>query len=71
MNTEITTAMIALLGTAIGTFGGIITSSKLTIYRIEQLEKKMEKHNSVMERTLILEEKLKTVCERIDCLEER
>ena len=56
MNTEITTALIALFGTALGTFGGIVASSKLTIYRIEQLEKKVDKHNSVMERTYKLEQ---------------
>ena len=44
-----------MLGTVIGTFGGILTSSKLTSFRIEQLEKKVEKHNSVMERTYKLE----------------
>ena len=56
MNTEITTALIALFGTALGTFGGIVASSKLTVYRIEQLEKKVDKHNNVMERTYKLEQ---------------
>lgn len=70
MNTEVTTALIALFGTAIGTFGGILASSKLTIYRIEQLEKKVDKHNSVLERTYILEEKMKVANHRIDDLEE-
>lgn len=69
MSTEITTALIALFGTAIGTFGGIVASSKLTMYRIEQLEKKVDKHNSVMERTYILEEKVKVANHRIDDLE--
>ena len=76
MNTEITTALIALFGTALGTFGGIVASSKLTIYRIEQLEKKVDKHNSVMERTYKLEqcqelwdEKLKVANHRIEDLE--
>lgn len=64
-------ALISLVGSAIGTFGGIIASSKLTSYRIEQLEKKVEKHNSVVERTFILEEKVKVANHRIDNLEER
>ena len=38
-------AGLSLLGTFIGTLGGILTSTKLTSYRIEQLEKKVEKHN--------------------------
>lgn len=39
MTSEIWVAAIAFLGTLVGTFGGIVTSSKLTSYRIEQLEK--------------------------------
>lgn len=56
METEVIVALIALIGSAIGTFGGIITSTKLTAYRIEQLEKKVDKHNTVIERTFKLEE---------------
>ena len=55
MNDVVIVAVISLTGTLIGTFGGILTASKLTNYRIEQLEKKVEKHNSVVERTFILE----------------
>lgn len=51
------TEIIALIGTAIGTFGGILMSNKLTIYRIEQLEKKMDKHNTVVERMFLVEQK--------------
>lgn len=48
-------ALLSLLGTVLGTFGGIMTASKLTNYRIEQLEKKVEKHNHVIERVYELE----------------
>ena len=65
------------MGTMIGTFGGIITANKLTNYRIEQLEKKVEKHNSVVERVYVLEkheavinEEIKVANHRIDDLEE-
>ena len=58
MNSEIIVALIALGGTAVGTFGGIIASSKLTIYRIEQLEKKVDEHNDVIHRTFALEQKV-------------
>ncbi|WP_337803920.1 hypothetical protein [Clostridium sp.] len=34
----------------------MIASSKLTTYRIQQLENKVEKHNTVIERTYKLEE---------------
>ena len=50
MNEAMLTALLSLLGTMIGTFGGILTGTKLMNYRIEQLEKKVEKHNNVVER---------------------
>ena len=48
-------ALLSLLGTILSTFGGILTANKLTNYRIEQLEKKVEKHNHVIERVYELE----------------
>lgn len=69
MPNEITVAIIAFLGTMVGTAGGIITSSKLTNHRIEQLEKKVDKHNTIIERTYILEEKMKVANHRIEDLE--
>ena len=44
--------------TLIGTICGVVTSAKMTNYRIEQLEKKVEKHNNVVERTYKLEGRL-------------
>lgn len=58
-------AVMSLLGTLAGSFGG----SQVIRYRIEQLEKKVEKHNNVMERTFILEEKIKVANHRIEDLE--
>lgn len=55
MNDQIVIAVISLIGTASGTFGGIVMSNKLTNHRLEQLEKKVEKHNNVIERTYIIE----------------
>ena len=76
MSNEIIVALIAMAGTALGSFGGIITANKLTNYRIEQLEKKVDKHNNVIERVYKLEEKdairdeqLKVANHRIDDLE--
>ena len=53
----IVVAILSLVGTLAGTFGGILTSNRLTGYRIEQLEKQVEKHNSVIERVQILEDR--------------
>lgn len=58
MSETIVIAIISFFGTCLGTVGGIIASSKLTTFRLEQLEKKVEKHNSVVERTYILEGKV-------------
>ncbi len=58
-------AILSLIGTLAGSFGG----TQLIKYRIEQLEKKVEKHNSVVERTFLLEEKMKVANHRIEDLE--
>ena len=77
MSEAVIVAVLALIGTLGGTFGGILTANKLTNYRIEQLEKKVEKHNRVVERVYILEkneavmeEELKVANHRIDDLEQ-
>lgn len=67
---EIIVGILSLVGTLCGTFAGIITSTKLTAYRIGQLEKKVEKHNSVVERTALLEKDLKAVWHNIDELKD-
>lgn len=68
---EIIVALVAFAGTLIGTFGGIVTSSKLTNYRIEQLEKKVDKHNNFAQRIPVLEEQMKVANHRIDDLEKK
>ena len=55
MNSTVIVSLESLTGTLIGTFGGIMAANRLTTYRLSQLEKKVEKHNSVMERTYKLE----------------
>ena len=53
--TTLAVAGVSLVGTLAGTFGGILVSNKLTTYRIEQLEKRVAAHNSLVERTYKLE----------------
>ena len=65
MATEIIVALIGLGGSALGSILGIIASSKLTAYRIEQLEKKVDKHNSVIERVYKIEQHEAVVDEEI------
>lgn len=71
MNDVVIVAIISLIGTLGGTFGGILTSSKLTNYRLEQLEKKVEKHNSVIERTYNLEQRQAVEDEKIEVINHR
>lgn len=69
MANETIIALISFLGTMAGTLGGIITSSKLTSYRIEQLEKKVEVHNNFAGRMPVMEEKIRVLNHRISDLE--
>lgn len=76
MPSEIIVGLLSLAGTLIGSIAGIMTSNKLAMYRIEQLEKKVDKHNSMIERTYkleeqqaVLEEKIKVANNRILDLE--
>ena len=62
---EVITAALSLVGTLVGTLGGIALSSNLTNYRIEQLEKKVEKHNNLITRTYKLEQDFAVMDERV------
>ena len=55
MSETIIVALIGLAGSAIGAFAGVMASAKLTNYRLRQLEEKVNKHNSMIERTYALE----------------
>lgn len=65
MSENIIVALITLGGSGLGSLVGIIVSSRLTAYRLEQLEKKVDKHNGLIERTYKLEEKCTLLDEKI------
>lgn len=76
MTDTVVVGLISLIGTLFGTFGGILTSNRLTTYRIEQLEEKVNKHNNLIERVFKLEEhdavqdeQIKTAEHRLSTLE--
>ena len=69
MHGEFLAGVFSLIASLVGTFGGIITSTKLTNYQINELKKQVDKHNSVIERTFRLEEHSRYVDERIARLE--
>lgn len=70
MDSTIICALVSLVGTLGGSLGGILVSSKLTAYRLEQLEKKVEEHNNFARRMPVIEEQIKELANRIDDLEE-
>lgn len=69
MENELLVALLGLMGTAIGTVGGIMASNKLVNHRLARLEAKMDKHNNFMERLAIVEQKLKDDEHRLEGIE--
>lgn len=59
--------VLSLIGTIIGSYSGM----KLMSYRIEQLERKVDKHNGFAERIPVIEEQIKVANHRIDDLEHK
>lgn len=82
MSDAITVALVGLAGSSVGSLAGIVVSSKLTQYRLEQVEKKLdgflETHRGLERRVTDVEkqvqlhdERLKVANHRIDDLERR
>ena len=78
MDSTVISAILALVGSVAGTFGGIMAGNKLTEYRLKELEKKVDKHNNLIERMYKVEQKqavtdeeIKVANHRISDLEER
>ncbi len=69
MDSTVIVAAISFVGTLIGTAGGIIASGKLTEYRLEQLEKKVDIQSKTASRIPVIEEKLSNMSRRIQKLE--
>ena len=65
MSEEVLVAIIGLTGSGIGSVVGIMASARLTQYRLEQLEKKVQAHNNLVERTYRLEEAQSVLDERV------
>lgn len=71
MSEAVVVALIGLIGSGAGAFGGILVSSRLTQYRLEQLEKKVQAHNNLIERTYKLEETTEVQEEKIRVINHR
>lgn len=59
MSESIIIALLSLIGTFLGSLSGVITSAKLTNYRLKQLENKVEKHNNFAEKIPLLDLRIK------------
>jgi hypothetical protein len=78
VNEAVTVALIGLAGSGMGSVLGVLASAKLTSYRLEQLEKRVQAHNNLIERTYKLEErtelqdeKLRSAARRLESLERK
>lgn len=69
METDVIVALIALAGTVLGSGGGVLVSSKLTNYRLQQLEKRVAEHNNYARRMPVVEEQIKTISRKVSDLE--
>ena len=70
MTDVIIVALLSFAGTVIGSLCGILAANKLTNYRVEQLEKKVEKHNNIIERVYKLEKCEAVIEEEIEHLKQ-
>lgn len=65
MTSEIIVAILSLVGTLIGSTSGILMAAKLTNYRIQQLEKKVDKHNNFATRIPLIEREIEILDEEV------
>lgn len=72
---EILTTIISFIGTALGAVTGILVSNRLSTYRIEQLEKKLDKYannvDEMKERLTIVEQSAKSAHKRLDDMQDQ
>ena len=66
MAPEIIVGLLSLAGTLAGSLLGVVTSNRLTGYRLEQLERKVDKHNTLVERMALVEVSAKSAHKRLD-----
>lgn len=66
MTETLIVAVLSLFGTMFGSIAGIMTTNKLVNYRLDRIEEKVEKHNSVADRVLELEINMRAQWTRVD-----
>lgn len=71
MSETLQVALIGLISSGLGAFLGVLTNSKLIAYKIDELQKQVEKHNKVIERTYDIEEKISVHDEKLKVMNHR
>ena len=69
MDNSVIVALLSLVGTLGGSLGGIVVSSKLTNYRLQQLENRVAEHNHFAQRLPVVEEQIKVINHRLEDIE--
>lgn len=69
MGTEIIIGILAVVGTIVGSGGGILVANKIVNYRLKELEKKVDKHNNLVVRMFGVESDVKLICQRLHDME--
>ena len=70
MDGAVLVAVLGCVGTIIGSGLGAVAAASKTNFRLEQLEKKVDKHNGLVERMVDVEERSKSNAHRIDAWEQ-
>ena len=71
MEQNVLTSLLSLIGTLVGTLGGILVSQRLTNFRLEQLEREVREHNNFARRMPVVEEQIRVANHRIADLEQK
>lgn len=71
MDLNVLTSLLSLIGTLVGTLGGILVSQRLTNYRLERLEREVREHNNFARRMPVIEEQIRVANHRIADLEQK
>lgn len=58
MNSTVIVGILSFAGTLIGTVASTFVNNKLTIYRINQLEEHVNKHNCLIDRMYKIENRV-------------
>ena len=71
LDAEIIVAVLSFLGTIVGSIAGVYATSRLSNYRIQQLEKKVDRHNNLIERVYLLERQEAVLDNKINTCDHR